>query len=222
MTMHTPDEQTSVNRWLEKVSSESPDFPVLSAEPLTPPPSFSGHSSASPAQRKRTRNTPELPSQSPQKRQRTLRDDDNICPDQSASDIAVTELSGRTRRSHPSHSIGSSPKRTTSPVRDLLSDLRVSKPAILCEIPSTTTLPERAAALQRSVMDCLDEKLIPLGLKVMISDQPKEFVELANKDLPKVSNPLYVSFCSGEYSDLRIRQLGYAISARPRYTMELC
>lgn len=111
---------------------------------------------------------PEPRSQSPQKRQRRIPDEDDIFPDQSASDIGVTELSERTRLSRPSHSAGSSPKRATSPVRDLLNDLRVSKPSVLCEIPSSVTLPEHAASLQRNLMDHLEERLIPAGLKPRI------------------------------------------------------
>jgi len=113
--------------------------------------------------------------QSPSKRQRRLRDDDDIFPGQSASDIGITELSERTKLSRPSQSAGSSPKRAASPVRDVLNDLRVSNPSVLCEIPSSVILPERAAALQRSLMDHLDEGLIPAGLKVMEPVKSRDF-----------------------------------------------
>jgi hypothetical protein len=165
---------------------------------------------------------PEPRSWSPQKRQRMVRDDDDLFPNQSASDVGITELSERTRLSQPSHSVGSSPKRATSPVRDLLNDLRVSKPAVLCEIPSAIMLPERALALQRSLMDRLEEELIPMGLKVMISCQPKWSAETADKESSTASNFRNVSFCSGEHPDLCIRRLRYAISTRTQYTMGLC
>lgn len=162
MTTHTPEGHISIDKWLETYSNEPPDFPLIPAEPLTPP------TSTLSVQRKWTRDMAEPRSRSPQKRQRMVRDDDDLFPDQSASGVGITELSERTRLSQPSHSVGSSPKRATSPVRDLLNDLRVSKPAVLCEIPSAVTLPERALALQRSLMDHLEEELIPVGLKTQI------------------------------------------------------
>ncbi|PVH94221.1 hypothetical protein DM02DRAFT_199186 [Periconia macrospinosa] len=121
MTAHTS--EVSIKKWLETCSNEPPDSPLIPAQPLTPSslrssPSISTWS----GKRKRRSSMPEPRSQSPQKRQRRLRDDDDndVFPDQSASDVGITELSERTRLSRPLHSAGSSPKRATSPVRDLL------------------------------------------------------------------------------------------------------
>ena len=165
--MTVPSSEAYVEEWLSSFSNKLGTYRSIPAQPLTP--SSLRSSPSIPAQsgkRKRSRSMPEPRSQSPQKRQRRLRSDDDIFPDQSASDIGITELSERTRLSRPSQSAGSSPKRTTSPVRDLLNDLRVSKPSIFCEIPSSVVLPESAAALQQSLMDRLEEGLIPASLKV--------------------------------------------------------
>ncbi|KAF7857328.1 hypothetical protein EAF04_009569 [Stromatinia cepivora] len=149
--------QSSVYKWLQTYTDEPPDTPVIPTEQLTP------LTSTSSVRWKRTRDMPDH--QSPEKRRRIARDDDDLLPDQSASGIGMSE---KTRLSHPSQSVGSTPKRATSPVRGLLRDLSMSKPAILCEIPSAVTLPERALVLQRSLMDRLEEDLIPVGLKPQI------------------------------------------------------
>ena len=151
-------------------------------------------------------------SQGPQKRQRRIPDEEDIFPDQSASDIGVTELSERTRLSRPSHSTGSSPKRATSPVRDLLNDLRVSKPSVLCEIPSSVTLPERAASLQRNLMDHLEERLIPAGLKVTKPVSLNGPFKAANKRYSTASNTRNISLCSCEHPNCSLRPLRYAIN----------
>jgi hypothetical protein len=167
MTTSTSECYAAVHQWLETCSdeqSEPPSVPSLHPQLLTPPTSISS------ARRKRTRDMSGPQSRSPQKRQRTIRDDD-VFPEQSASDVGVTELSERTRLSQPSVSGRSSPKRATSPVRDLMNDLRVSKPAILCEIPSAVTLPEHASTLQRGLTDRLEEAIIPLDLRVVMPCQ---------------------------------------------------
>lgn len=158
-----------IQYWLKNISCESPDLSILTVEPLTPASSpQSLLFSQSPVDRGRKRKMPQPRSQSPQKRQRTNLDDDEVRPEQSASAVCLTELSEMTRLSHPSRSAVPSPKRATSPVRDLLLDLRVSKPSVLCELPFTVELPERALKLQRSLMDGLGEGIIPGGLKVKI------------------------------------------------------
>ncbi|KAK3216149.1 hypothetical protein GRF29_8g2368657 [Pseudopithomyces chartarum] len=164
--MSVPSSEAYVEEWLSSFSSKLGTCRSIPAQPLTP--SSLRSSPLIPAQsgkRKRSRSMPEPRPQCPQKRQRRLRSDNDIFPDQSASDIGITELSERTRLSRPSQYAGSSPKRTTSPVRDLLKDLRVLKPSIFCEIPSSVILPESAAALQQSLMDRLEEGLIPASLK---------------------------------------------------------
>jgi hypothetical protein len=166
MTANTTS-HSAVARWLETCSSEQlGSLNAASSQPqlFTPP------TSTSSARRKRMRDMSEPRSRSPQKRQRTRHDDD-VSSEQSASDIAITELSERTRLSQLSFSGRSNPKRATSPVRDLLNDLRVSKPAILCEIPSTVTLPMHASTLQRVLVERLEEAIIPLGLRVITSYQ---------------------------------------------------
>ncbi|GAB1203607.1 hypothetical protein APSETT445_002243 [Aspergillus pseudonomiae] len=104
-------------------------------------------------------------STSPAKRQRDLDDADNVHPDQSASAIAATELSERTRLSYRLSS--STSKRAGSPVRDLLNDLRASKPAVFCELPFTIPLPENATVLCTTLTEGLHERVIPIGLKVL-------------------------------------------------------
>ena len=165
--MTVPSSRAYVEEWLSSLSNKLPEPRPITAQPLTPS-SFRSSPSipAGSGKRKRSRSMPEPRSQSPQKRQRRLHNEDDIFPDQSASDAGITELSERTRLSRPSQSAGSSPKRTISPVRDLLNDLRVSNPSILCEIPSSVILPESAAALQQSLMNRVEEGLIPAGLKV--------------------------------------------------------
>jgi hypothetical protein len=162
MTTSIAECHIAVHEWLKACSYEQAESPrVSSLQPrlLTPPTSIST------VRRKRKRDMSTSTSRSPQKRQRSIRDDD-VFPEQSASGVGVTELSERTKLSQPSVSGRSSPKRATSPVRDLLNDLRVSKPAISCELPSSVTLPEHASNLQRVLMDRLEEAIIPLQLKV--------------------------------------------------------
>ena len=48
---------------------------------------------------------------------------------------------------------------------------RASKSAILCEIPSTVTLPKPASNLQRDLMERLKKAIIPLDLKVAMLHQ---------------------------------------------------
>jgi hypothetical protein len=165
--MTVPSSEAYVEEWLSRFSNKLGTYRSIPAQPLTP--SSLRSSPSIPAQsgkRKRSRSVLEPRPQCSQKRQRRLRSDDDIFQDQSASDIGITELLERTRLSRPSQSAGSSPKRTTSPVRDLLKDLRVLKPSIFCEIPSSVILPESAAALQQSLMDRLEEGLIPASLKI--------------------------------------------------------
>lgn len=152
MTASPTECDVAVYRWLRECFSEQPELPsVSSLQPrlLT---------STSLAGRKRTRDMSGHRSRSPQKRQRTVPDDGEW----STSEVALTELSDRTRLSRPSLAGRS---RATSPVRDLMNDLRVSKPAIMCEIPSAVMLPELASNLQRDLMERLEEAIIPLGLK---------------------------------------------------------
>ncbi|PSN73795.1 hypothetical protein BS50DRAFT_195981 [Corynespora cassiicola Philippines] len=205
--------ETSILKWLEDFPCDRQNPSLTSAEPLTPLSLRSGPSTPTlSGKRKRGRSMPEPRSHSPQKRQRRLPDDDDIFPDQSASDMGVTELSERTKLSRPSQSAGSSPKRATSPVRDLLNDLRVSKPSVLCEIPSSVTLPERAAALQRRLMDELEERLIPASLKVMGPVSLRTHSMTSDKQYSAASNSCDISFCSGDHSNLSVRRLRYAIS----------
>ncbi|CAD6442215.1 1ef9a539-42cc-4dd9-89f6-13898e29da70 [Sclerotinia trifoliorum] len=139
--------QSSVDKWLQTYVNEPPD-----TQPLTP--------STSSVRGKRTRDMSEP--RIAEKRRRTAPDDDDLFPDQSASRNERLDLSEKTRLSHPSQSV------TLSPIRCLLRDLRLSKPSILCEIPSAVTLPERVLALQQSLVDQLEDGLIPVGLKHQI------------------------------------------------------
>ncbi|KAF2633281.1 hypothetical protein BU25DRAFT_2998 [Macroventuria anomochaeta] len=165
MAARTTKHRSVIDQWLETCFLEQPG--ALSA--ASPQPQlFTPPTSTSSARRKRPRDMSEPRPRSSQKRQRTRREDD-VFSEQSASDVAITELSEKTRLSQPSFSGRSGPKRATSPVRDLMNDLRVSKPAILCEIPSTVSLPQHASTLQRGLMERLDEAIIPLGLKVTMS-----------------------------------------------------
>ncbi|KAE8369729.1 hypothetical protein BDV27DRAFT_152810 [Aspergillus caelatus] len=147
-------QDTAVWRWLRDVPCET----------VATPPDTTPSSPSSNLKRKRivtARST------SPAKRQRILDDANNVHPDQSASAIAVTELTERTRLSHRSPSSPS--KRAVSPIRDLLNDLRASKPAIFCELPFTIALPENAAALCTTLTQGLHERVIPIGLKDRVS-----------------------------------------------------
>ena len=128
----------------------------------TPPVSSRGTATQLARDRKRKINR----SESPAKRQRTENRDEEILPDQSASVAAVSELSERTRLSHPSQSTSTRTKRAVSPVRDLLNDLRVSRPAIVCDIPFTTALPEKVAPLHNIINQSLHEGVIPAQLRV--------------------------------------------------------
>jgi hypothetical protein len=101
MTMSIAGCHIAVYEWLKACSYEQAEPPrVLSLQPrlLTPPTSIST------VRRKRKRDMSTSTSRSPQKRQRSIRDDD-VFPEQSASGVGVTELSERTRLSQPSHHV---------------------------------------------------------------------------------------------------------------------
>lgn len=152
-----------IENWLDNIPCDLRYAPEPCAEPstpLTPPPSLLPQSSTD---RKRKCEMQGQRSASPTKRRRT---EEEITPDQSASVVAATELSERTTLSHRSRSAISSPKRGTSPVRDLLNDLRASKPAILCELPFTVDIPESVSKLQKAITEDLGKHIIPMGLRV--------------------------------------------------------
>jgi len=98
-------------------------------------------------------------SQSPKKRQRVY--DDQI------SEANFTELSSDIPiLSRPPPSISSTPRRSISPTRDLLNDLRAGTPAILCELPfAIDGFPEQVLELQKKLSDRLKEGVIPSSLK---------------------------------------------------------
>jgi hypothetical protein len=169
MSVRSQDSVNFVQDWLDALCEngvESPD----PRRPLTPlslfqpsPPLDSDRPSCQKLKRRLSMERPK----SPQKRQRVLRDDEDIDPDQSASIVNPTELSERTTLSH-SRSAVLSPKRAVSPVRDLLNDLRAATPAVMCELPFTlgSRVPERVRSLQRLLSDNLEAGVIPMGLKV--------------------------------------------------------
>ena len=167
MSSNTTNFYSAVDRWLETCFQEQPGSPNTAS---SPPQLYTPPTSTSSARRKRTLDMSEPRFKNPQKRQRTGCGGDAFS-EQSASDIAITELSEKTRLSQPSFASWLSPKRATSPVWDLMSDLRVSRPAILCEIPSAVTLPKHVSTLQRGLMEHLEEAIIPLGLKVAMPHQ---------------------------------------------------
>ncbi|OGM50938.1 hypothetical protein ABOM_000522 [Aspergillus bombycis] len=145
-------QDSAVWRWLRDVPCER-----VATPPDTAP--------SSPSNNLKRKGTRTARSTSPAKRQRILDDADNVYPDQSASAIAATELSERTK---PFYRLPSSAsKRAVSPVRDLLNDLRASKPAVFCELPSTIPLPENAYALCITLTEGLHERVIPIGLKMV-------------------------------------------------------
>ncbi|KAK5020687.1 hypothetical protein LTR60_000298 [Cryomyces antarcticus] len=102
-----------VHHWLSGLPIDSD--PSEAPQHLTPPQSHS------PSKQKRKLNVSSSRSSSPRKRSRI--DDDLILPDQSASVTAISET-------HTTRSYASSPGRPTSPVRDVLNELRLSRPAI--------------------------------------------------------------------------------------------
>ena len=161
MSSNTTNFYSAVDRWLETCFQEQPGSPNTAS---SPPQLYTPPTSTSSARRKRTLDMSEPRFKNPQKRQRTGCGGDAFS-EQSASDITITERSGRARPSQPSFTGRSSPKRTTSPARDLMNNLRVSRSAILCEmpsailceIPSAVKLPEHASTLQRALMEHLKE-----------------------------------------------------------------
>lgn len=101
-------------------------------------------------------------SQSPLKRQR-IGNNEEILPDQSAS--VISDLSENTRLSQ-SQSTSTRTKRAASPVRKVLNDLRIFRPAILCDIPYTVALPEKAKHVYNIIDKSRYEGVIPAQLRV--------------------------------------------------------
>lgn len=154
--VQTSDSSSSVRRWLSGCS-EAQSRPT----PPHPQESYQRHSYSTARQKKRQR----MSSRGSSPRKRSRIDDDQILPNQSASVVAISELTDRTRLTDASHT--SNPSRPTSPVRDLFNELRLSKPAIYCKRPKGILLPGSVLALRKHLTENFGSKVIPANLKVL-------------------------------------------------------
>ncbi|KAH8430643.1 uncharacterized protein LDX57_008306 [Aspergillus melleus] len=173
-----PHDNTIVWRWLHDRPTPPPvdlDSSPLSSPELTPlleNRKRKSHRSEDPANRQCGSNN------------------DEILPDQSASAAALSDLE--------SHSTSTRHKRTVDWVRDLLHDLRVSRPAILCDVPSTIALPERVMPVYEIISQSLEEGVIPAQLK----DQILTSFPLVAQSIPDSAYDI-----SGTHSDRELARL---------------
>ncbi|KAB8202246.1 hypothetical protein BDV34DRAFT_237096 [Aspergillus parasiticus] len=122
---------------------------------------------------------------SPSKRRRTNIDD----PDQRTSSLpSEIPLSERTKL----RSDASTASRQGSPTRDVFNQLRLAKPAIICEPQATGSIPNTVLSLRKRLADGFGQGIIPRGLESRIRE---------SDPAGAVVIPEYPYFDSGHMSD---------------------
>ncbi|KAE8351284.1 hypothetical protein BDV28DRAFT_137442 [Aspergillus coremiiformis] len=143
----------NVASWLE----ELPD----TLRSIRPEDLLSSNLTTSPSQverQKRARSSSRQPS--PSKRRRADVDD----TDQRTSVTSDISISDRTKL----RSSASNPSRQVSPTRDIFNQLRLAKPAIICEPQASGFIPNAVLSLRKRLTDGFGQKIIPRGLESRI------------------------------------------------------
>ncbi|KAE8150278.1 hypothetical protein BDV25DRAFT_172276 [Aspergillus avenaceus] len=146
----------NIESWLEKLPNLPPSISpgdLLSLHSTSP--LFQVH------RKKRAISMPPSRQLSPSKRQRTDVDDS----DQRTTNASEISISDRTKfRSSASNNTS----RQTSPARDIFNQLRLAKPAIICEPQSTGFIPNTVLSLRKRLTDGFGQKVIPRAFESRI------------------------------------------------------
>lgn len=149
-------------------------------QPFTPPSSETPYR----PKRKRCSSMPATErSSSPQKRRRLFSDDD-VLPDQSASQVGTTNvviLDSSTVLSAPSQGSGTTnPKRSSSPTRDHALELRTATPAITIDSLTGARPTQPVRDLRNALTSGFGRRFIPANLKACL---PRCSEQLSGTDL---------------------------------------